>query len=235
MPSTKCWHCHEIAQMVRPDEDTDGNCTFDGWHLSFFPDCRFGSRNDDKLLAIYSCVNCGYPNIALVDVSESEANPYDFDPEEHVVRWLPIEPLGKDYPYAPEAVAEMASEVHKCHEIGANRAAMTMARTALQAIVTEEEESPSSRSLYQRINNLKEIGKITARTADAATAIRLCGNDSAHNVFEPVDDEYVDIVIMILDSMIEDLYANPQLVELAKAYAQQRRAQQQEASHEQNR
>lgn len=234
MSSTKCWHCHEIAQMVRPDEDTDGNRMFGTWHLSFFPDLRFGSRDDGKLLAIYSCVNCGYPNIALIDTSESEPNPFDFDPEEYIVRWLPIEPLGKDYPCAPAPIAEMASEAHKCYEIGAYRAAMMMARTALQAIVTEEEGTPSTKNLFERINDLKNTGKITARTADAATAIRLCGNDSAHNVVESVDDEYVDIVIMILDSMIEDLYANPQLVKLAKAYAQQRRAQQQEANHEQN-
>lgn len=202
-----------------------------------FPDSRFAK--DDEFspfegLLIYSCVNCGFPNIAEVRVTLEEARS-GYDPEDHIVRWLPIEPMGKDYPNVPDGIASIANEVHKCREIGANRAAVILARSAVEGIVADQEETLSKKKLYERIEDLKKAGKITSRTADAATAIRLCGNDYVHNVLEPVDGEYAEIVIQILDSIIDDLYSNPLLVSQAMAYAKRRKKAQQEEHNEPNR
>lgn len=202
-----------------------------------FPDPRFAK--DDEFspfegLLIYSCVNCGFPNIAEVRVTLEEARS-GYDPEDHIVRWLPIEPMGKDYPNVPDGIASIANEVHKCREIGANRAAVILARSAVEGIVADQEETLSKKKLYERIEDLKKAGKITSRTADAATAIRLCGNDYVHNVLEPVDGEYAEIVIQILDSIIDDLYSNPLLVSQAMAYAKRRKKAQQEEHNEPNR
>ena len=201
-----------------------------------FPDPRFakdGEANPFEGLLIYSCVNCGFPNIAEVRVTPEEARS-GYDPEDHIVRWLPIEPMGKDYPNVPDVVASIANEVHKCWEIGANRAAVVLARSAVESIVADQEGTPSKKKLYERIEDLKKEGKITSRTAEAATAIRLCGNDYVHNVLEPVDGEYAEIVIQILDSVIDDLYSNPFLVSQAIAYAERRKKAQQEEHNEPN-
>ena len=234
MASTKCWHCHELAQMVNPVAQSSGlPIISEGGYPVAFPDSRF-VRHDESSpfdqLYVYSCVNCGYPNIAEVSVTPEEARQGYF-PDEHIARWLPIEPLGKDYPHAPAAIASLASEVHKCLEVGAVRAAMILARSVLEGIVADQEGEPSNKKLYERIENLKRMGIITSRTADAATAIRLCGNDYVHNVLEPADVEYVEIVIQILDSMIDDLYSNPSLVAQAKAYAERRKESQRGARH----
>lgn len=229
MTSTKCWHCHKLAQMVDPINQFNWTMTFPGGeHPITFPDSRFGKRdetNSSNRLRIYSCVNCGYPNIAetrTVFINDEQEYSHENDlqdiTEDFIVRWLPVEPVGKDYPDVPESVASIADEAHKCREIGANRAAITMARSALEGIVSDQEEAPSKKKLFERIEDLKKAGKITSRTADAASAIRLCGNNSVHNINNPVDEELVDIVIKILDSTIEDLYAHPRLVQQAKDY-----------------
>lgn len=234
MASTKCWHCHELAQMVDPIGQPHLASYFPGnGHFITFPDTRFMRRDEPDLpgrLYLYSCVNCGYPNIAEVE-ELSKDDWCDRSLEERIVRWLPIEPLGKDYPNVPDTIASLANEVHKCLEIGANRAAVIMARGALEGIVTDQEKAPSKKNLYERIENLRKEGIITSRTADSATAIRLCGNDYVHNVLEPVDREYTEIVIQILDSMIDDLYSNPSLVAKAKAYAEGRGEARKENSH----
>lgn len=236
MTSTICWHCHEIAQMVRPDENTDETYSFTGLHLSFFPDQRFSSEDNCPDLAIYSCVNCGYPNIAEIEIPEGAEHLGNFDPEDYITRWLPIEPMGRDFPDAPEPIAELASEAHKCYEIGANRATEIVARVALDAIVKEQEgDSPEGDNLFQRIAALGASGKITKRTSDAANVIREFGNDGAHNVLEPVDREYAGIVLQILDAMIEDLYSHSNLLAEAKAYIQNRKKKQKEASRGANR
>lgn len=239
MASTICWHCHERAQMVAPRNGADSMRALMGSHdiPILFPDPRFAK--DDEFspfegLLIYSCVNCGFPNIAEVRVTPEEARS-GYDPEDHVVRWLPIEPLGKDYPNVPDGIASIANEVHKCREIGSNRAAVILARSAVEGIVTDQEEASSKKKLYECIEDLKEAGKITSRTADAATAIRLCGNDYVHNVLEPVDGEYTEIVIQILDSIIDDLYSNPFLVSQAMTYAKRRKKTRQEEHNESNR
>lgn len=226
MTSTTCWHCKKLAQMVCPEENADGS-----WnpmpqnHIPVFPDGRFAKTKDDGSLSnllIYSCASCGYPNIAEMKVVEEETRG-GYIPEEHIVRWLPIEPLGKAYPDVPDAIADVASEVHKCLEIDANRAAVALARTALEGIVSDQEGTTSGKRLYERIAELAESGKLKPRTAEAATALRLCGNSSVHDTAEEIDREFAEIIVQILDSILDDLYSNPTLVSRATKYAKRRK------------
>ena len=224
-----CWHCRQFVQMVRPDEEVDGSYISSGFHMPLFPDCRFSGEHDYQLM-IFSCVNCGYPNIAEISFSPDEALSGS-SLEENITRWLPVEPIGKQYSEGvPPNVRSIANEAHQCAQIGAYRAAVMLARSAIEGIINKKDSS--ERNLYQRIENLSKSGSITKRTADAATAIRLCGNDSAHNVSAPVDAEYAEIIIQILDSIIDDLYSHPLLVERAKQYADQKRAMQKEDTHD---
>lgn len=232
MTAANCWHCRQFVQMVYPDEEVNGTFNFGGQHVPIFPDYRFSQESDNALqLAIFSCVNCGYPNIA--EIQPSAPSIEGCPPEDRIIRWLPVEPLGKKYPTSvPSDIASIANEAHRCAEIGANRAAVAIARSALEGIVSDQEKTPSKKKLYERITDLSRSGIITARTAKAATAIRLCGNDSVHNVSAPVDAEYAEIIIQILDSIIDDLYSHPLLVDRAKQYADQKRAMQKEDTHD---
>lgn len=183
-----------------------------------YPDPEFNTSGkfSDKILYVYTCANCGYPNIAELRRPVGPSDSLNLDKP---IRWLPIEPVGKEYPDVPDTIASIASEVHKCLQIGAYRAAVTLSRTALEGIVAEQENgTSSSKLLYQRIQKLADSGKLKSRTADAATAIRLCGNASVHEPMTEIDRDFADIVVAVLDSVIDDLYTNPNLVARARAY-----------------
>ena len=219
MASTICWHCHLLAQMIFDSCDQfdpfSGSAPSDCY---LYPDPRFskGNSGSEPLLSIFTCANCGYPNVGQLRRPKSPSDGLDYD---DVVRWLPIEPIGKSYTDAPASIASIASEVHKCLQVGAYRAAVTLSRTTLEGIVTDQESSPSNKKLYQRIKDLADNGKLKERTAEAATAIRLCGNASTHEAGLELDQEYAQIVVDVLDSVIDDLYTNPELVSRARAYA----------------
>lgn len=73
------------------------------------------------------------------------------------------------------------------------------------------------KTLYERISALANDGKLTQRTAKAATTIRLWGNSSAHDTDIEVDREYAEIIVQILDSLL-DVYSYLALVDRAIAY-----------------
>lgn len=223
MASTVCWHCRLLSQMI-PNATNASELLGPSTHsYGIFPDPEFANNqdDDDSLLMVYTCANCGYPNIAELRPASSPLDGLDLD---DVVRWLPVEPIGKLYPDVPSDIASVASEVHKCLQIGAYRAAVTLSRTALEGIVAEQEDGTSpSKLLYQRIQKLADSGKLKSRTADAATAIRLCGNTSVHEPTKEIDRDFAEIVVEVLDSVIDDLYTNPNLVSRARAYAESRK------------
>lgn len=223
MASAVCWHCRLLSQMIPSAPNASELLGSSTYSYGIFPDQKFANNqdDDDSLLMIYTCANCGYPNIAELRPASSPYNGPDFD---DVVRWLPIEPIGKLYPDVPSEIASVASEVHKCLQIGAYRAAVTLSRTALEGIVAEQEDGAASgKLLYQRIQALASSGKLKSRTADAATAIRLCGNASVHEPTTEIDRDFAEIVVEVLDSVIDDLYTNPSLVSRARAYAESHR------------
>lgn len=239
MVSTTCWHCQTFAQMVRPEEEPNGTYSRDPIiRLPEFPDIRFVAEYSVEFrqhkLVIFSCTACGYPNIAQLEIFDRLHDEDEFDapipmsgqlayhdPSEQIERWLPVQPMGKRYPDAPKEIGSIACEAHKCFQIGAYRAAVALSRATLEGIVGEQENpNPSSKQLYQRIQDLVKSGKIKSRTAEAAAAIRLSGNISVHYPEEKIDHDFAEIVIGILDSVIDDLYSNPTLVDRARKYAQ---------------
>lgn len=221
MASTTCWHCHLLAQMLHSKYSDDYSCNAFGPVIEECypdPECNASGKISDRLLYVYTCANCGYPNIAELRRPAGLSDSLNLD---EPIRWLPIEPIGKEYPDVPEGLASVASEVHKCLQIGAYRAAVTLSRTALEGIVNEQEGEPTSRKpLFQRVQALADDGKLKSRTAEAATAIRLCGNASVHEPTREVGKDFAEIVVEVLDSVIDDLYTNPRLVSRARAYAQ---------------
>lgn len=220
MASTVCWHCRLLSQMIPNATNTSELLGPSTHSYGIFPDPEFANNqgDDDSLLMVYTCANCGYPNIAELRTANSPLEDLDLD---DVVRWLPVEPIGKLYPDVPSDIASVASEVHKCLQIGAYRAAVSLSRTALEGVVAEQEDGAASgKLLYQRIQALAGSGQLKSRTADAATAIRLCGNASVHEPTTEIDRDFAEIVVEVLDSVIDDLYTNLGLVSRAMAYAE---------------
>lgn len=173
-----CWHCHELVQMVEPHKDQENSYWFGVIPLPSFPDTRFSKEDDKTELHIYSCTNCGYPNIAEVkfEFSDEETeNDMDLVTENDValetkivdtgmdiIRWLPIEPIGKDYDSVPSDIASVASEAHKCQQIGAYRAANILARTTIEAVIDHQLDKAKKNDpeLGQEMDNLRKGGKL---------------------------------------------------------------------------
>ncbi|GDZ34021.1 hypothetical protein MCC02031_07200 [Bifidobacteriaceae bacterium MCC02031] len=221
--STICWHCHCLAQMVEPDEPlNDAYPSMVNGRMASFPDFRFDKSSKDEdtrfRLVVCSCVACGYPNLA--EVRTRICNVFDgSEPAEPIVRWLPIEPIGKEYRGVPDNIASIASEAHKCFQIGAYRAAVALSRSTLDGIVRNLDASLENKKLYEGLKILADKGKLKQRTSEAATAIRLSGNVSVHDSTAEIEPKFAEIVLKILDAVIEDLYSQPSLVDEAKRYA----------------
>lgn len=130
----------------------------------YFPDSEFQEEKDDETdFRIYSCTNCGYPNIAEMtsefSVGEIED---DVQSELRIIRWLPFEPIGKDYDSVPSDIASVASEAHKCQQIGAYRAANILARTTIEAVINEQLKKAkiNNQVLGQEMDNLRKGGEL---------------------------------------------------------------------------
>lgn len=216
MTSSYCWHCHIHSQMIHvTDNEEYGLMDSDGIIDECYPDQEIIGKDNipNTLLYIYTCANCGYPNIGEISCSAGLNNTVDLD---KVIRWIPIEPIGKEYPDVPEKIALVASEVHKCLEIGANRATVILARTALEGIVGAQTDIEGS--LYNRLAELSKKGELKGRTAEVADIIRKSGNMSVHDINKDVDKEFAEIVVELLDWVIDDLYSKPELINRASAY-----------------
>ena len=115
-----------------------------------------------------------------------------------------------DYPDVPEDVAQDAREAHQCLSVGAWRAAVVMARRALQSTAYDK-GAPGDRLLDQ-IDWLEEERVISPQMKGVAHRIRLSGNVGAH----PDQDGLADIhekepraVVGFLDDFLRYVYEIP--------------------------
>ncbi|RSX57739.1 DUF4145 domain-containing protein [Bifidobacterium samirii] len=204
----ECWNCHTYANMSLPrfwgqtpyDRGTDlMDCTF--------PRQEDRQENDGTYFVIYKCDRCGYPNIAHYAEPTSD-DPYEpFEPFE----WIPASATGKQYSDVPADVAQAASECYKCFNIGAYRAVVIMARSVLEAIITEKISHPANqqgkdKTLTVKLKDAADAGIIDRRLSDLAKAIKDIGNGATHNIFEEVSKDEAAYILGFMDLLIEDLY-----------------------------
>ncbi|RSX52983.1 DUF4145 domain-containing protein [Bifidobacterium samirii] len=215
-----CWHCHAYANMSLPalqehflyETGTDLiDCTF--------PKPDKMQEGDDNYFVIYQCDRCGYPNIA-----HYKHNRWDDDNDEPTlpIEWIPISAIGKEYPDVPKRVTSAASECHRCFSIGAYRATVIMARSVLEAIITEKIQDPANehgkdKTLNMKLKDAADEGVISKRLGDLADAIKDIGNGSTHNIFEDISKDEADYVLGFMDLLIEETYQQDErLAKLAK-------------------
>lgn len=154
--------------------------------------------DDPRASLVYNTL--GYPHTVLA------CNVFDTQPS--AIQWIPANSIGKEYEDVPKDIASAASEAYSCFSINANRAAVLLARTALEA--TAKDKGITDGSLNKKIDKMAEKGIITDQLAQEAHEIRLLGNDMAHgDLGTPVEEDDASDILGFLDSVLDYVYQQP--------------------------
>lgn len=92
------------------------------------------------------------------------------------------------------------------------RSSAAMARRTLEAVCAQQGET--SGSLYKRIENLANCGKLLPTYRDWAHEVREVGNDGVHDLIENVSQEDAEALIGFLRELLKFFYQMP--AELAR-------------------
>ncbi len=221
MVARTCWHCHTYSNMSLPDIGSKNPYTgqmYDNLYNCTFPKPEDLENDEKYIFVIYQCDCCGYPNIGRYDTEQMKVKGVYTS----LIDWIPESAIGKEYPDVPERIASAASECHECFSIGAYRAAVIMARSVLEAIITEKIQKPSNergkdKTLNAKLKDAAEEGVISKRLGELAGAIKDIGNGSTHNIFEEISKDNAEYVLGFMDSLIENTYQQDErLAKLAK-------------------
>ncbi len=85
---------------------------------------------------------------------------------------------------SPDPISRDFDEAHRCLSVQAFTGAAMLARRVLEGIATDLGATGST--LFARLQNLQDRTLIDGRLVQWAHALRIVGNDAAHNVAEPV-------------------------------------------------
>lgn len=164
-----------------------------------------------RVTGAFICDGCGWPSIGLsgVRVSYQSDTPANREVQEalttNVVEWHPTYPKRRSFPSVPRHIASAASEAYVCHDIGAHRAAASMARSVIEA--TAKDKGITKGTLESKIDQMEQQGLIRPLVKDAAHEVRHLGNDMAHGDFiEPVTREETAEVLELMAEMLDEVY-----------------------------
>lgn len=131
-----------------------------------------GGDTRPLLAAIYQCAGCERPTLLVYEVLTST---YGGSLSIHASF-----PTGRAprRGHLPESIERDRAEAWNCHYAGLNRAAILMARSALQRAVRHL--STFRGTLNTELDNLVSEGVITQQLRQNANEVRLSGNDVAH-------------------------------------------------------
>lgn len=178
-----------------------------------------GEPSIGRFFGAYLCDNCNVMSIATSVNAYAHMIPPDMNyllESAQEINWLPVKALGKAFPDVPEQVAAAANEAHECLSIGANRAAVMLARSVIEA--TAKEKGIEKGLLYNKIEALEEAGHIRPHVKDGAHEVRHLGNDMAHGDFvEAVDIADADLVLALMDEVLSEVFQSPAKVQAAQA------------------
>jgi hypothetical protein len=124
------------------------------------------------------------------------------------IAWIPAKAIGKEYEDVPTDIASAASEAYACFSINANRAAVLLARTTVEAIA--KDKGISNGNLKTKIDAMAGQSIITNQLKDEANEIRFLGNDMAHvDLGTPVDESDASDILGFLDTLLDYVYQQP--------------------------
>lgn len=163
--------------------------------------------------------------LSIATVSTGQAIAHTDDPRTITDFWAevdvpdsmaPVFILGQHFAAVPEHIAGAAGEAHRCRSINALMSSVLMARTVVEAVA--KEKGVASGSLFQKIDQLGDLGVIKSFTVETAHVIRTFGNDMAHgDITMPIDAEDADGVLAYMDELLNEVFQNP--AKLAKLQA----------------
>ncbi|NJD99512.1 DUF4145 domain-containing protein [Thermococcus sp. LS1] len=132
--------------------------------------------------------------------------------EEWMAQWSGIYAYYAGLPKSvPQEVLHDYIEALKAYNVGAYRAAVVMARRALQQAV-EDKGASKKRRLHEQINELFEKGLLDKATKSLADGVRHFGNYGAHpqeDLLSQVTKDDARLTIEILKRILAKLYGSP--------------------------
>lgn len=132
------------------------------------------------------------------------------------IGWQPSKVGGKSFPDVPAHISSAADEAHRCHSIGAHRAAILLGRSVVEA--TAKDKGIVKGTLAAKIDELETAGHVRNLIAETAHEIRYLGNDMAHGDFvEPATADQAEDVLAFMDEVLNEVYQAPARVNARKA------------------
>jgi hypothetical protein len=180
-----------------------------------------------EVMGCFCCDNCQAPSIAKASGLPGGQDPLAWLARKKKKDWLPQPPRVipvKVFPDVPAAIADAASEAHRCRQAcNANRAAIILARSVIEA--TAKDKGITTGPLISKIDQLYDQRLIRPDVRDGAHEIRQFGNDMAHGDFiRDASPEEADLVLALMDAVLTDVYQSPAQVARAKAARERRQA-----------
>lgn len=172
------------------------------------------ARGDGRVGVLAStCDQCGFINLAVGAVNYTGLLAGKLDElidsaGMSSVQWLPRSVKDEQFDDVPDHIAQAAGEAVACHSVDANRAAILMARTVIEA--TAKEKGVTSGNLVAKIDKLKDQSLIRPDIAEAAHEIRLIGNDMAHgDNLEGVTSEEAEEILELMAEVLAEVFQGP--------------------------
>lgn len=237
MASRICWHCSKYSHTTVIGEpslisyDDDDGSTI--WSVFFLCDsCHYPSIGQCKISDVKT-LTARYQSLSIKTNDFPYLNDqrqltfatinYFVDRGDIKIAWIPAESIGKEYEDVPTDIASAASEAYACFSINANRAAVLLARTTVEAIA--KDKGVSSGNLYSKIEAMAEQSIITDQLKDEAHEIRFLGNDMAHgDLGTPVVESDASDILGFLDTLLDYVYQQPIAIQKRRELRQQRKA-----------
>lgn len=145
----------------------------------------------------FVCDGCNNLSVAITTSRESYRPPDTSDWDRDFVKWFPEKGEVREFPDVPEKIAACAAEAVRCSSIGAQRGAVLLARTTIEA--TAKHYGIQIGNLQSKIDAMAKEGLIRDGLAQAAHGVRLLANDQAHgDLDEPVTRDDADAVITVM-------------------------------------
>jgi hypothetical protein len=161
----------------------------------------------------YTCDRCQQINAAWLTANANPSGPIAADGllSAERVSWAPTYLAGQDIPDVPDQIASAASEAYLCQSAGANRGAILLARTAIEA--TAKAKDIKTGGLLAKIDALAEQGFIRPLIAQGAHQVRLIGNDMAHgDLNAPIDENDVAATLQLMTIVLNEVFQTPALI-----------------------
>lgn len=209
MTATTCGWCGIVASMTWLSDKA----------VSYVED----DYSPGEVHAPFSCIHCKRISVG-VSVDFSTPSSPGMGPmaeswwarRNDQIEWTPASVVGKVFPDVPDHIASAADEAYKCHSIGAYRAAIMLSRAVVEA--TAKDHGIKTGNLADKIDAMEAKRIVRDYTKDEAHELRHLGNDMAHgDMVEPTESIDSEAVLVVMSSILEEVYAGPARVAAMKA------------------